>query len=160
MRWEEATAPATNAGIRTVLLRFGLVLNANGGVLKNLVMPGGLAVVGRLGDGEHLMSWISLPDAINVMMACLQHNNFTGPVNVVAPEVVSNRAFAKALSKARRRPALPPIPAAIVRMMFGEMADAALLASGNICSSRLDELGIELRHKDLDSALCLSLIHI
>ena len=153
VRWEEATAPATNAGIRTVLLRFGLVLNANGGVLKNLVMPGGLAVVGRLGDGEHLMSWISLPDAINVMMACLQDRNFNGPVNVVAPEVVSNRAFAKALSKARRRPALPPIPAAIVRMMFGEMADTALLASGNICSSRLDELGIELRHKDLDSAL-------
>ena len=153
VRWEEATAPATNAGIRTVLLRFGLVLNAHGGVLKNLVMPGGLAVVGRLGDGEHLMSWISLPDAINVMMACLQDRNFNGPVNVVAPEVVSNRAFAKALSKARRRPALPPIPAAIVRMMFGEMADTALLASGNICSSRLDELGIELRHKDLDSAL-------
>ena len=153
VRWEEATAPATHAGIRTVLLRFGLVLNANGGVLKNLVMPGGLAVVGRLGDGEQRMSWISLPDAINVMMACLQHRTFTGPINVVAPAVVSNRAFAEALSKARRRPALPPIPAAVVRIMFGEMADAALLASGNICSTRLDELGIELRHKDLDSAL-------
>ena len=153
MRWEEATAPATHAGIRTVLLRFGLVLNANGGVLKNLVVPGGLAVVGRLGDGEHRMSWISLPDAINVVMACLQHRNFTGPINVVAPEVVSNRAFAEALSKARRRPALPPIPAAVVRIMFGEIADAALLASGNICSTRLYELGIELRHKDLDSAL-------
>jgi len=94
-----------------------------------------------------------LPDAINVMMACLQRNNFTGPINVVAPEVVSNRVFAKELSKASRRPTLPPIPAAIVRIMFGEMADAALLASGNICSTRLDELGIELCHKDLDSAL-------
>ncbi|MEC8741149.1 MAG: DUF1731 domain-containing protein, partial [Pseudomonadota bacterium] len=97
--------------------------------------------------------WISLPDAISIIIACLQDRNFSGPVNVVAPEVVSNRAFAKALSKARRRPALPPIPAAIVRIMFGEMADAALLASGNIFSTRLDGLGIELRHKDLDSAL-------
>ncbi|MGB1401640.1 MAG: TIGR01777 family oxidoreductase [Pseudohongiellaceae bacterium] len=153
VRWEEATAAATHAGIRTVLLRFGLVLNADGGVLKNLVMPGGLAVVGRLGNGSHKMSWISLTDAVDVMMACLKNSNFAGPLNVVAPEVVSNRAFAEALSKARRRPALPPIPAAIVRLMFGEMADAALLASGNICSTRLNELGIELRHKDLDSAL-------
>ena len=64
MRWEEATAAATHAGIRTVLLRFGLVLNADGGVLKNLVMPGGLAVVGSLGNGSHKMSWISLTDAI------------------------------------------------------------------------------------------------
>jgi NAD dependent epimerase/dehydratase family enzyme len=99
------------------------------------------------------MSWISLTDAVDVMMACLNNSNFAGPLNVVAPEVVSNRAFAEALSKARRRPALPPIPAAIVRLMFGEMADAALLASGNICSTRLNELGIELRHTDLDSAL-------
>ncbi|MEC8358014.1 MAG: TIGR01777 family oxidoreductase [Pseudomonadota bacterium] len=153
VRWEDATAAATDAGIRTVLLRFGLVLDADGGILKNLVMPGGLAVVGRIGNGSHKMSWISLTDAIDVMMACLQNSNFAGPLNVVAPEVVSNRAFAEALSKTRRRPALPPIPAAIVRIMFGEMADAALLASGNICSTRLNELGIELRHKDLDSAL-------
>ena len=116
-------------------------------------MPGGLAVVGRLGNGSQKMSWISLTDAIDVMMACLQNSNFAGPLNVVAPEVVSNRAFAEALSKAKRRPALPPIPAAIVRIMFGEMADAALLASGNVCSTRLNELGIALRHKDLDSAL-------
>ena len=101
--WEEATAAATHAGIRTVLLRFGLVLNADGGVLKNLVMPGGLAVVGRLGNGSHKMSWISLTDAVDVMMACLKNSNFAGPLNVVAPEVVSNRAFAEALSKARRR---------------------------------------------------------
>ncbi|HBW82670.1 MAG: TIGR01777 family protein [Gammaproteobacteria bacterium] len=151
--WEEATEAATTAGIRTVLLRFGLVLDATGGVLKNLVMPGGLAVVGRLGQGEHKMSWISLTDAIEVMLACLQNTSFSGPLNVVAPEVVSNKEFAQALIKAKGRPALPPIPAAIVKLMFGEMADAALLASSNVRSTRLVETGVKLSCKNLDSAL-------
>ncbi len=151
--WEGATESAVTSGIRTVLLRFGLVLGANGGVLKNLIMPGGLAVVGRLGDGTHKISWISLTDAVEVIVACLKHTSFSGPLNVVAPEVVSNKEFAEALNKAKNRPALPPIPSAIVRLMFGEMADAALLASANIRSTRLAETGIELSHKTLNSAL-------
>ena len=153
IEWEQATEAAVAAGVRTVLLRFGLVLDGGGGVIKNLVMPGGLMVVGRLGDGQHKMSWVSLDDAVKVMQAALADDEFSGPLNVVAPEVVSNKEFARALSKAKRRPAMPPIPTPIVRLMFGEMADAALLASSNIRSSRMAELGVDLDYPDLASAL-------
>lgn len=153
IEWEQATESAIAAGIRTVVLRFGLVLDGSGGVIKNLVMPGGLMVVGRLGDGQHKMSWISLNDAIKVMLAALSNDAFSGTLNVVAPQVINNREFARALSRAKRRPAMPPIPAPIVRLMFGEMADAALLASSNIQSSRLQELGVTLDYPDIDSAL-------
>lgn len=153
IEWEKATEPAITAGIRTVVLRFGLVLDDSGGVIKNLVMPGGLMVVGRLGDGQHKMSWISLDDAIKVMLAALTNDQFSGALNVVAPQVVSNREFASALGKAKRRLAMPPIPAPMVRLMFGEMADAALLASSNIQSSRMQELGVTLDYPDIDSAL-------
>jgi uncharacterized protein (TIGR01777 family) len=153
VEWEKATEPAIAAGIRTVVLRFGLVLDDSGGVIKNLVMPGGLMVVGRLGDGQHKMSWISLDDAIKVMLAALTNDQFSGALNVVAPQVVSNREFARALSKAKQRLAIPPIPATMVRLMFGEMADAALLASSNIQSSRMQELGVTLDYPDIDSAL-------
>ena len=153
IEWEQATEPAVAAGIRTVVLRFGLVLDSSGGVIKNLVMPGGLMVVGRLGDGQHKMSWISLDDAIKVMLAALTNDQFSGALNVVAPQVVSNREFASALGKAKRRPAMPPIPAPIVRLMFGEMADAALLASSNIQSNRMQELSVTLDYPDIESAL-------
>lgn len=153
IEWEQATESAVAAGIRTVVLRFGLVLDGSGGVIKNLVMPGGLMVVGRLGDGQHKMSWISLDDAVKVMLAALANDQFSGTLNVVAPQVVNNREFAQALSKAKRRPAMPPIPAPIVRLMFGELADAALLATANIQSSRMQELGVTLDYPDIDSAL-------
>ncbi len=151
--WESAADKASEAGIRVVKLRFGLVLDSHGGVLDKLVLPMGLAVVGRLGDGRHLQPWITLQDAIKIILGCISNRNFAGAVNLVAPEVVSNKDFAKTLGEVLRRPRLPAMPATIVRLMFGEMADAALLATSNICSSRLDELGVELQYKTLRSAL-------
>ncbi|MCG8413178.1 MAG: TIGR01777 family oxidoreductase [Pseudomonadales bacterium] len=151
--WEQATESAQNAGIRTVALRFGLVLSAAGGVLTNLIMPLGLAVVGRLGNGNHLQSWISIDDAVAIILLCLENESFSGALNVVAPEVVSNREFADTMSQVWRRPQLPPMPAAVVRLMFGEVADAALLANSNIRSTRLQELGVNLQHPSLREAL-------
>lgn len=151
--WESATDTAAEAGIRVVRLRFGLVLDADGGVLENLVMPLKLAVVGKIGNGQHFQSWISLRDALTIMQQCIGNQAFAGPINLVAPEVVSNGDFAKTLSKALKRPQLPPMPAPIVRIVFGEMADAALLASANIRSTRMSELGIELKYPTLASAL-------
>lgn len=151
--WEQAADAATQSGIRTVKLRFGLVLSDKGGVLENLVLPLKLAVVGRLGDGTHLQSWIGLADALSIISGCIENRNFSGPLNAVAPEVVTNREFARSLSKALSRPQLPPLPAAVVRVMFGEMADAALLASANINSKRIAELGVSLQHPALGEAL-------
>lgn len=151
--WEDATKSASSAGIRVVHLRFGLVLDRSGGVIKNLIAPLGLAVVGRLGSGNHLQSWISLDDALSVTLQCLENEVFSGVLNVVAPEVVTNSEFATTMSQALKRPQLPPMPASMVRLMFGEVADAALLASANINSTRMAELGITLKHPTLLSAL-------
>ena len=151
--WESATDAAAEAGIRVVRLRFGLVLDADGGVLENLVLPLKLAVVGKIGNGQQFQSWISLQDALTIMQQCIGNQAIAGPINLVAPEVVSNGDFAKTLSKVLKRPQLPPMPAPIVRLMFGEMADAALLASSNIRSARMSELDIELKHPTLVSAL-------
>ncbi len=151
--WEQAAEPARDAGIRTVTLRFGLVLSAAGGVIANLVMPLGLAVVGRLGNGVHLQSWISIDDAVAIIRRCLENDSFSGALNVVAPEVVSNKEFANTMSQVWKRPQLPPMPATVVRLMFGEVADAALLASSNIHSTRLQELGVTLQHPGLHEAL-------
>lgn len=151
--WEEATGPAVNAGIRTVILRFGLVMSSQGGVIDKLVMPLRLAVAGRLGDGNHLQSWISLQDVVQTMEQCIANQNFSGPINVVAPEVLRQKEFVRTLSRVLKRPLLPPVPAGIARLMFGEMADEALLASANINSKRMQELGVDLRHPTLQEAL-------
>lgn len=151
--WEKATEAAADANIRVVILRFGLVMSADGGMLDKLIMPLKTAVAGRIGDGSHLQSWISIRDVVSVMLRCVGNSDFSGPINVVAPEVVSNREFVRILSQVLHRPLLPPVPVPIARLMFGEMADAALLASSNIRSSRMKELEVELAYPTLKQAL-------
>lgn len=151
--WEAATQPAVLAGIRTVLLRFGIVLSTKGGVLQNFLLPMNLAVVGAVGDGKQIISWISIVDAIRFLAYALSNPHVSGPVNLVAKQTVSSLEFAKTLSAASNRFRLPTLPAPIVRLMFGEMADAALLASADIESTRLREFGFTLVHENLNSAL-------
>jgi len=151
--WESATQAASDAGIRVVWMRFGLVLAAHGGVLKKLALPMRAAVVGRVGDGQHLQPWIALSDLIRLVKQLLVEQDFSGPINLVAPEPATNAEFSSAMALALRRPQLPPLPAAVTRMLFGEMADAALLASSHIISSRQQELAATLAYPTLDGAL-------
>lgn len=151
--WEDATKAARQSGIRTVHLRFGLVLHPNDGILKNLLLPFRLACVGPIGNGEQAMSWISLRDAVNILTKLIDQDSFEGPLNIVSNQPVSNKDFAAALAKSINRFSLPKIPSPIVRLMFGEMADAALLPSASIKSIRMQELGIELEDTELNSAL-------
>lgn len=151
--WESATQAASDAGIRVVWMRFGLVLAAHGGVLKKLVLPMRAAVVGRVGDGQHLQPWIALSDLIRLIKQLLVEQDFSGPINLVAPEPATNAEFSSAMARALGRPQLPPLPAAVTRMLFGEMADAALLASSHIISSRQQELAATLAYPTLDGAL-------
>lgn len=151
--WEAAANLVKKSGVRVVNLRFGLVLSRNGGVLANLLTPFGLAVVGRLADGKHLQSWIHIDDATAIVAACIEQEDFAGAINLVAPEVVNNQQFAQCMSEVFKRPKLPPMPAALVRLLFGEIADAALLASANIQSRRLEELNVNLKYPTLRESL-------
>ena len=151
--WEKATEPAQAAGIRTCLLRFGLVLSPAGGMVKNLLLPFRLACVGPIGSGHQMLSWISLPDTISIMKELIKDKKLSGAINLVSGQPASSQEFARALSKSIKRPALPKIPAGIVRMMFGEVADAALLVGAKVSSERISELGINLQHTDLNKCL-------
>ena len=151
--WERATEPAQAAGIRTCLLRFGLVLSPAGGMVRNLLLPFRLACVGPIGSGHQVLSWISLSDTVSIMKELIKDKRFNGAINLVSGHPASSLEFAKALSKSIKRPALPKIPAAIVRMMFGEVADAALLVGAQVSSERVSELEISLQHTDLNQCL-------
>ena len=151
--WEAATEPAREAGIRVVSLRFGIVLTPSGGALGRMLPAFRLGVGGPLGNGRQWVSWISIDDAIGVMHHALLTAALSGPVNAVAPEPVTSRDFAATLGRVLRRPALLPAPAAALRLLFGEMADTALLGSQRLSAARLLTSGYPFRHPRLEVAM-------
>ena len=135
--WEEAAAPAAACGIRVVHPRLGLVLTPRGGALARMLPLFRLGLGGPLGDGRAWWSWVVLEDVIAVLERLLMDEGLAGPVNVVAPGVVTNGAFTRALGRALGRPAWLPVPALALRALFGEMAEGALLASARVTPARL-----------------------
>jgi uncharacterized protein (TIGR01777 family) len=151
--WEAATKPATDAGIRVVSLRFGIILAREGGALPRMVRPFMLGAGGPIGSGRQWMSWIAQVDAIATVLESLRNERARGPINAVAPEAARNAAFAAAVGTTLHRPALIPAPAFALRLLYGEMADAALLASQRVVPTRLEALGFRFRHPTLTEAL-------
>ena len=151
--WEAATEPAFRAGIRVVNLRFGMVLTPAGGALRKMLLPFRLGAGGRVGNGQQFMSWIALDDAIGAIHHCLCEESVRGPVNVAAPGPVTNADFTHTLARVLRRPAVIPFPAFAARLLFGEMADALLLAGARVIPARLQASGYRFRFPDLESAL-------
>ncbi|HEX3560571.1 MAG TPA: TIGR01777 family oxidoreductase [Pyrinomonadaceae bacterium] len=151
--WEKATLPASQAGIRVVHLRIGLVLSADGGGLPKMLTPFKLGVGGRVGSGRQYMSWITLEDLVRIIRRALDDEHLRGPVNAVAPNAVTNEEFTKSLGHALGRPTVLPVPAFAARLAFGEMADALLLSSARVVPTRLQEAGFEFTHPELEGAL-------
>lgn len=151
--WEAATEPAAARDLRVVHTRFGVVLSPRGGALKAMLPVFRIGLGGRLGPGSQWMSWISIDDTIGAIYHALHTADLSGPVNVVAPAAVRNRAFAETLAKLLGRPALGPVPAPLLRLVVGEMADEALLASARVTPLRLSGTGYHFRHATLDAAL-------
>jgi uncharacterized protein (TIGR01777 family) len=151
--WEAATEPASRADIRVVNLRFGMVLSPAGGALQKMLLPFRLGMGGRIGDGRQFTSWIALDDAVGAIHHALCQESVRGPVNAVAPEPVSNAEFTRTLARVLRRPTLLPVPAFAARLVFGEMADALLLAGARVIPARLQGSGYRFRFPDLESAL-------
>ncbi len=152
-QWEAAADPARAAGIRVVHPRFGLVLSPDGGALGRMLLPFRLGIGGRLGSGSQWMSWISIDDAVTALTLLMVNDAGAGPVNVTSPEPVRNRDFTSTLGRVLSRPTVLPVPSLGLRLVFGEMADAALLGSTRVVPQRLLELGFEFHHPDLESAL-------
>jgi uncharacterized protein (TIGR01777 family) len=151
--WEGATDPARAAGIRVVLPRLGLVLTPAGGALRRMLPPFLLCAGGPLGSGRQWVSWISVDDAIGVIHHALFADALVGPVNTAAPEPVTSRTFAATLGRVLKRPAVLPAPAPALKLLFGEMADTALLSSQRLSAARLLGSGYTFRHPGLETAL-------
>jgi len=153
LAWEAATARAATSGIRTLNLRFGVVLSAEAGALHQMLPPFRLGLGGRMGNGNQFWSWISLPDAIGAIIHAVAHPTLSGPVNIVSPHPVRNREFAATLGAALHRPVILPVPAFALRLMLGELADEALLASTRVEPRILARSGYAFQHPTLAEAL-------
>lgn len=151
--WEEAADPARAAGIRVVHPRFGVVLSSTGGALARLLPPFRLGLGGPLGSGRQWMAWIAIADVVAMIEHLLARDDISGPVNGVAPQQVTNAEFGQTLGRVLHRPAIVPLPALALKLAFGEMAEATLLASQRVIPGVLQSSGYEYRFPILDSAL-------
>lgn len=151
--WEAATEPARRAGIRVVNLRIGMVLAAEGGALARMLVPFRLGLGGVIGSGRQHVSWIALEDLMGAIQHLMVAESVSGPVNVVAPDPVMNRELTKTLGRVLRRPTLAPLPAPIVRLLFGEMGQSLLLEGARVLPARLQASGFHFVHPGLEGAL-------
>ena len=152
-QWEQATLPASEAGIRVVNLRFGVVLGKAGGSLAKMLPAFKMGMGGPLGDGQQWVSWVSIDDAVRAVEFSLNHDNLSGPVNVVSPQPVRNKEFAQAIGHALHRPEVVPVPKRMLKFMLGEMADETVLASTKVLPHKLQSKGFSFEHPDLETAL-------
>jgi uncharacterized protein len=151
--WEAATAPAEQAGIRTVHSRFGVVLSSQGGALKQMLPPFKLGAGGNLGNGRQWCSWIDVQDLVGAIHHILKTDLLQGPVNMVAPRPVTNAEFTKTLAAVLSRPAILPVPAFAIKLLFGEMGEEVLLGSQKVEPTKLISSGYPFRFRDLMASL-------
>lgn len=153
-RWEASTAAAETTGVRVAHIRTGIVLSTKGGALKKQLTPFKLGAGGRFGSGRQYQSWIALDDEVRAIEHILRTSALSGPVNVTAPQPVTNAQFTKALGAALHRPTLLPTPLFAVKAMFGaEMVEEMLLASARVTPRKLLDSGFRFNHTDLAGAL-------
>jgi uncharacterized protein len=153
LAWEEAAQPATDAGIRVVHLRFGVVLSSQGGALAQMLPVFRAGLGGRLGSGRQWISWVALADVTRTIEFVLETKGISGPVNVVAPNPVTNLEFTRALARALRRPAALRVPSFVLRLALGEMAEATILQSERVMPARLSAAGFHFAFPELGAAL-------
>jgi uncharacterized protein (TIGR01777 family) len=151
--WERAAMRARPLGVRVVLLRTGLVLGTEGGLLSRLLTPFEFGLGGPIGRGMQWMSWIERDDLVRLIAHIVATPRITGPVNATAPEPVRNDAFAQALGRALNRPARLRVPAAFLHRLAGAFADELLIGGQRVLPAKAEDSGFVFRHATLASAL-------
>jgi uncharacterized protein (TIGR01777 family) len=151
--WEKAADPLAQKNIRVVHPRIGIVLSREGGALAKMLPPFKMGVGGNLGSGRQYMSWIDLDDLTGVLLTLVRTPSLRGPVNAVTPFPVTNAEFTKTMGSVLSRPTIFPMPAFAARLVFGEMADALLLASTRVEPTKLESIGHSFKFPRLDSSL-------
>jgi uncharacterized protein len=151
--WEAAADRAVRESIRVVRLRNGIVLSAAGGALKTMLLPFKFGVGGKIGSGMQYMSWIAIDDVLGIIHLAITNDTLRGPVNVVAPNPVTNLVFTKTLGRVIGRPTVLPMPAFAARLVLGEMAQELLLASTRVTPKRLLAADYHFKFPQLEPAL-------
>jgi uncharacterized protein (TIGR01777 family) len=150
--WEQEARAAEQFGVRVVTPRIGVVLGRGGGALAQMLLPFRLGVGGRLGSGEQWMSWIALDDLVSLIEFAIEDAALTGPVNAVAPNPVTNAVFTRELAAALHRPALFPVPAFALKILFGEMSQM-ILGGQRVIPQVALRAGFQFRYAELGEAL-------
>jgi len=150
--WENEARAAEELGMRVALTRTGVVLAEEGGALEKMLPPFKLGVGGPVAGGGQYVPWIHLDDVVGAMLFCLDDERAGGPINLTAPDPVTNKELSKTLGHVLVRPAITPVPAFAVKLLYGEMA-SIVITGARLVPKRLQELGYEYRRPELEPAL-------
>ena len=151
--WEQAAAPAVEAGIRVAFGRIGMVLSGKGGTLPTMLPSFKLGIAGVVGTGKQYISWVQIEDLLSMIEFILENQALSGPVNLVSPAAVTNREFTKTLGKVVKRPTVMNMPAFVARTVFGQMGEELILSSARVLPSVLMRSGYVHRYTNLGNAL-------
>ncbi len=152
-QWEHAAKKGFEMGMPVTLMRFGVILKRGEGMLKKLEFPAQWGMGAVVGSGEQPLAWIDSIDLIEAIMFLISHPEITGPVNLVAPQSVSQKTFTKTFAQVLKKPALLWLPAWTVRLLFGQMGEELLLSGQTVVPQRLSEYQFKFKYPTLLSAL-------
>ena len=152
-QWEVEAQAIEALGIRTCYLRTGIVLGKGGGALAKMLPPFKMALGGPIGNGKQWMSWIHMDDIVGLIRYAIEHEAISGAINGTAPEPVTNKEFSKTLGKVLKRPAIFPMPAYLVKLLFGQMGEELLLSGQRVVPEKVSQAGYQFKYANLESAL-------
>ncbi|MEH6582484.1 MAG: TIGR01777 family oxidoreductase [Halioglobus sp.] len=152
-RWERLALTACKLDVRVCLLRLGVVLDGDGGAFTQMARPFNFGVANWLGGGDQWLSWVHRRDVIRAIGFLLQRDELDGPFNITAPQAVSSRGFCEAMKRHKRTFISIPVPAAIMRLMIGEMAQELLLNGQRVVPAALQQAGFIFEFPDIDASL-------
>ena len=150
--WEGEARAAAELGMRLALMRTGVVLSESGGALGRMLTPFKLGVGGPIAGGRQYVPWVHIDDVVGAMTCALEDERVRGPVNLTAPEPVTNRELSRTLARVLRRPAFMPVPGFAVKLLYGEMS-SVVTTGARVVPGRLAELGYRFRRPGLEDAL-------
>ena len=150
--WEAEAARAADLGMRVAITRTGVVLSESGGALEKMLPPFKLGVGGPIAGGRQYVPWIHSDDVVGGLLFCLDADGASGPINLTAPEPVTNKELSRTLGRVLKRPSFAPVPALAVKTLYGEMAQIVTTGVRAI-PRQLSELGYPFRQPELEPAL-------
>ncbi len=151
--WEHEAKQAEDLGIRTCYLRTGIVLGKKGGALSKMLPAFRLGLGGSMGSGRQWMSWVHIDDLTGIILHIINHRNISGAVNGTAPKPTTNKEFSSTLAHVLKRPAFMPVPAFVLKMMLGEMAEELLLSGQRVMPKKILDTGYGFQYAELEDAL-------